>query len=159
MLNMNKRGISPLVSTIVLIMISIGIGFVVMNWGRTQLGEGARCAVDAEMKVVKLNGVPQVCYSGSGESGFIKILIENGANVDVGSLLVTIIGSKQPYNIELKDSAIEKGYTLQKEVPYNFDLFGKVKQVKIAPKIITYPGEPSLLCPEQSLIIAGVRPC
>ena len=125
---MNKKGISPLVSTLLLIVTAIGIGILVMNWGRAELETRAVCSIDTEIKYVSLNDVPQVCYSGSGDNGFIKVLVENGPNINVDSLLFTAIGSSQIYNTALPDSKIEKGYSLQKLIPYNFDLFGKIKQ-------------------------------
>jgi hypothetical protein len=156
---MNKRAISPLVSTIILIVLAVGIGILVMNWGRAQLEAGAKCSIDTEMNIVTLNGIPQVCYSGSAENGFVKFILENGANTDIETIQIRIIGSKEVYLQELSDSAIEKGYTLQKIVPYNFDLFGGIRQVKLAPKIIIYPEEPSLLCPEQAIILENINPC
>jgi hypothetical protein len=156
---MNKKGISPLVSTVILIVLAIGIGIIVMNWGRAQLEAGSKCAVDTEMQFIKLNNVPQVCYSGSGENGFVKFIVENGANIDIGAVQIRIIGSKNVYNYEVPDSAMEKGFTIQKIVPYNFDLFGDVKQIRITPKVVVYPGEPSLSCPEQSIILEDIGEC
>jgi len=156
---MNKKGISPLIATVVLIILAIGVGVIVMNWGRAELEVRSKCAVDTELKIVTLNNEPQICYSGSGDSGFIKFIVENGPNVDIGSLLFTSIGSKKPYNTELSGSSIEKGYTIQKTVPYNYNLFGDIKQVKITPKIIVYSAEPSLICTEQALVLENIKPC
>ncbi|GAF78861.1 unnamed protein product [marine sediment metagenome] len=156
---MNKKAISPLLSTLVLIFLAIGVGIIVMNWGRTEIEVRAVCAVDTGIKIVELNSVPQACYFGSGENSFIKIVVENGPNIDVHSLLFTVIGSKKPYNTELANSFIEKGYTTQKEIPYNFDLFGKIKRIKIVPKIVVYSGESALLCSEQAIILDNINPC
>ena len=156
---MNKRGISPLVSTIVLIFLAIGIGVVVMNWGRAQLEASSKCAIETGMSIVKLNNIPQVCYSGSGESGFIKFIVENGANADIDAVRLRTIGSDEIYMLEVPDSSIEKGYTLQKVVPYNFDIFGKIKQVRLTPKIIVYPEKPGLICAEQAIIVNNVKEC
>ena len=135
---MNKKGISPLISTVILIFLAIGIGVVVMNWGRAQLEAGSKCAINTGMNIVKLNNIPQICHSGSGENGFIKFIVENGANTDISAVQLRVIGSKDIFMLEVSGSSIEKGYTLQKVVPYNFDIFGKVKQVKLTPKIIAH---------------------
>lgn len=156
---MNKKAISPLLSTILLILIAVGIGIIVMNWGRAHLEVGAKCAIDTEMKIVLLNNIPQICYAGSGESGYVSFIVENGVNIDIKAIQFRAIGKKQVYTTELADSSIEKGYTLMKTVPYNFDLFGDIRQIKLTPKIMVYPEEPSILCTEQALILEDIREC
>ena len=156
---MDKRGISPLLSTVILIFLAIGVGVILMNWGRAQLEANAKCAVDTELDFVFLNGDPQVCFDGSGSNGFVKFIVENGVNIDVSSLSVRIIGSEQVYESVLDKSFIEVGSSLQKVVPYDFDVFGKIRQVRITPRIQVYPKEPSLICPEQSLIIESISEC
>ena len=156
---MNKKAISPLLSTIILILIAMGIGIVVMNWGRAQLETSAKCAIDTEMKVVVLNSIPQICYSGSGEEGLIRFIVENGANIDIHSVQLRAIGSKEIYTVELANSGVKKGDALMKIVPYNYNLFGDIRQIKITPKIVIYPGEPSILCSEQALTIERVKEC
>ena len=156
---MNKRAISPLVSTIILIILAIGIGIIVMNWGRAQLEAGAKCSIETDLKVVELNNLPQVCYSGSGDSGFIKFIVENGANTNIETIQLRVIGSEQIYTTDVEESSIEIGYTLQKIVPYNFNIFGKIRQVKLTPKIIVYPGDPLIICPEQAITVENIQEC
>ena len=156
---MNKKAISPLLSTILLIVLAVGIGLVVMNWGRAQLETGAKCAIDSGMKFVELNNKPQICYMGSGDSGYVSFIVENGANVKIKSIQVRIIGSKKIYSTELKDSSIRKGDALMKRVPYNFNLFGQIRQVKLTPKISFYSGDSAILCTEQALKIEKISEC
>lgn len=155
----SKKAMSPLMSTLILIVIAIGIGVIAMNWGRAQLEAGSKCAINTEMSFVELNNVPQICYSGSGENGIIKLIVENGVNTDITSLQLRVIGSNKLYMSELADSYIETGYTLMKIVPYNFKMFGDIKQVKVTPKITLYPEEGAILCPEQSLVIEDIKEC
>jgi hypothetical protein len=130
-----------------------------MNWGRAQLESVAKCSIRTDMEVVELNNVPQVCYSGTGEDGIIKFIVENGANIDIQSLQLRIIGTKEIYTTKLSDSFVEKGYTLQKVVPYNFNIFGKIRQIKLSPYIMVYANEPHIVCPEQGVTIENVREC
>lgn len=154
----SKKAISPLLSTVLLILLAVGVGLVAMNWGRAQLEAGAKCAIDTEMTLVELNNAPQICY-GPGENGFVKFIVENGVNVDIESLQLRIIGTQKVYISELAESSIEKGYTLMKTVPYNSGIFGDIKQIKITPKIVVYPEEGSILCPEQAIVAEDVKEC
>ena len=154
----NKRGMSPLVATIILILFAVVLGVIILNWGRAQIVKSAKCPINCDMNVVYLNGRPQICYAGTGETGYLEFYLENGVNIDVTGILLRVIGEKDLYQTQLGDT-IERGFSLKKTVPYNFDLFGNIKEVKIIPKINTYPGEPSLICQEQAIRITGINPC
>lgn len=149
---------SPLVATIVLILFAVVLGVIILNWGRAQIVKAAKCPINCELNLVSLNNMPQICYAGSGETGYLEFYLENGVNIDVSGILLRIIGEKDLYQTDLKDR-IERGYTLKKTIPYNFNLFGKIQQVKIVPKIETYPGEPPLICQEQALTISNIGGC
>jgi hypothetical protein len=62
------------------------------------------------------------------------------------------------YNFEIKEM-IPKGFSLMKDVPYNFNEYGKIRQLKITPKILLYPNEDPILCPEQAIVIGEIRSC
>jgi hypothetical protein len=155
----SKRGISPLIATLLLVLLATALGVVAMSWGRAQLEEGSYCPVSIELEIIELNQEPQICYAGIGETGFIKFLVENGPNVEVRSLNFRVIGTKDVYIVELLDSSMKKGYPLLKEIPYNYNLFGEIRQIKITPRIVVFPGEDPVLCPEQALIIEDVKVC
>jgi len=155
----NKRGISPLLATVMLVILASALGVIAMSWGRAQLEEGSYCPVVIGLKIIELNQEPQVCRAGSRENGVITFLVENGANVDIHSLNFRVIGTEDIYTLELPNSRIQKGYPLLKNVPYNYDLFGEVRQIKITPRIVLFPGEDPVLCPEQALIIEDIKAC
>ena len=154
---MNKKAVSPLIATLLLIFAAVVLGVLVMNWGRAQVEAGAKCSVVTDMKFIEIGGVDQICYS-AAEKGFIEFTVENGVNVDIEKLHFRVIGSKKVYATELT-GVIEKAGALKQTVPYNGRLFGEVKQVKITPKIILYPGDPAILCEEQAIVAEKVRKC
>jgi flagellin-like protein len=155
---MNKRGVSPLIATILLLVFAIGLGLIVMNWGRAQVEAASRCAVSTGLSIVELNNIPEICYAGQGENGYIHFIIENGPNVDIESILLRIIGEKDVYNVEIKEK-VPIGNSLLKDINYNFNRFGEIRQIKISPKIILYPEEEPILCPEQAIVIGEIRSC
>ena len=155
---MNKRGVSPLIATILLLIFAIGLGVIVMNWGRAQVEAASKCTIDTGLTVVELNNIPEICYAGAGEKGYIHFIVENGPHIDIAALQIRVIGTKKVYNTEIKEP-IQVGYSLLKDIPYNFNQFGKIRQIKISPKVILYPDEAPILCPEQAIIIEDIRSC
>lgn len=155
---MNKRGVSPLIATMLLLFFALGLGVIVMNWGRSQIEAASTCAIDIGFHMIELNNIEEICYAGRGTEGYIHFIVENGPSIDIEGVQLSIIGSKKIYNLELKDK-IKTGYSLLKDIPYDFDNFGSIRQIKISPKIILYEGESTLLCPEQALTIENIRSC
>jgi hypothetical protein len=155
----SKKAISPLLATILLVILASALGVIAMSWGRAQLEEGSYCPVVIGLKIIELNQEAQICRAGAGENGVITFLVENGANVDIHSLNFRVIGTKDIYTLELPESSIPKGYPLLKNIPYNYNLFGQVRQIKITPRIVLFPGEEPVLCPEQALIIEDIKVC
>ncbi len=157
-LKRSKKGISPLLATVLLLIFAVGLGVIVMNWGRAQVEAASKCAVDTGLSIVKLNNIPEICYAGKGENGYVHFIVENGPSVDLEGLQLRIIGTENVYNLEIKES-IPKGNSLLKDISYDFDEFGDIRQIKITPKIMLYPEEKPILCPEQALVTGEIRSC
>ncbi|MBW2966354.1 hypothetical protein KY342_04590 [Candidatus Woesearchaeota archaeon] len=155
----SRKAISPLLATILLVVLATSLGVIAMSWGRAQLEDASYCPITIGLKIIELNQQPQICHAGSGENGVITFIVENGPNVDVSSLNFRVIGSKDVYTVELIRSSIKKGYPLLKNVPYNYDLFGDIRQIKITPRIVLFPGENPILCPKQALIVEDIKEC
>jgi flagellin-like protein len=135
----NKKGVSPLIATILLIAFAVALGAVVMNWGRNveflKEEPGMEKCANINLKVEKINNIPQVFYGGTGPDGFIKFTISNTGSHYIDQLIIWVIGEKDTNIVELKQSSIRVGYPLIKEIKHDFDRYGNVKKLKFIPKI------------------------
>src|SRR3989344_5413410 len=76
----SKKGVSPLIATILLIAFAVALGTVIMNWGLS-LGSSSDdpCAkVALELKKMVDNG--EVRYANRGAEGYLNFVIENTGN-------------------------------------------------------------------------------
>lgn len=151
----SKKGIAPLVATVLLIVLAAGLGVVVLNFGRAQIEIAAQCAVNIGMKFVVLNNKPQVCFE--REKSQVFFIVENGPQIPVEGILLRVIGQKEVLNQDVPDSEIEKVGTILKYIPYNLNEFGEVRQIRLTPKITLYDQE--ITCTEQSVELEEVRDC
>ena len=103
---MNKRGIAPLVATLLLISFAISLGVVIMNFGRAQVELEAQCAIDIGLRLAEIGGKEDICFN-QGKSE-IRFTIENGVNIDVEGLIVNIIGTEKADTFELNDAKMSK---------------------------------------------------
>ena len=152
---MNKKGVQPLVATIMLIVLAVGLGVVVMNFGRAQIESAAQCAVDIGLKIVQLNEKPQLCFDRAKSQLFF--IVENGQQLPVESLKLRVIGQKEVLNQDVPESTIERLGTALKYIPYDIAKFGDIRQVRLTPEVTLYDAK--IVCTEQALAIEQVRDC
>lgn len=152
---MNKRAVSPLLATAILLSISIGLGVVVMSWGEEYVSEHATFAQ-------KLEEVPKTCtainfniFSALGESelcwrnGFLSFIIDNGPQIAIEDILIRLLGTEGVLNLEsLLSKPLEKAHS--ELIKLNYAGIGNPIQLKVTPKIKT--DKEIVYCIEQSKV-------
>lgn len=134
---MNNRGVSPLVATLILILISAGLGGMVMAYGESYIEERAEfvgrayeteasCG-DVALNFVDIDGDPHVCIN--PEARTVKMFVESG-RADVPSSKLKLVGSDDIFTKDIS-TKIAKGDTEKLEVSYTN--IGEVKQIKLTP--------------------------
>ena len=158
---MNKRGISPLVTTILLIAFAIALGLVVMNWGKSYIEEKAEFTAgpsDAsgcglvELGIIQINERDKICYNPNDFS--IEVFLENGPDATINNLEVRVVGSQGIKTIDsVLDKPVEAGVSAQVRFNYPSGL-GDVQQVKLTPVI----GE-GTSCSKESVVSENIIQC
>jgi len=143
----NKRGVSPLIATVLLIAFAVALGAVVMNWGRSYAQETAdtvrtksdkdvKCSIDVDLEIARIGGAPELCYGGSGTTGYVYFIINNVGTAKITQIDFTVIGNKAVYsNSTLNGTSIPVAGSLRQNISYSYTTYGKIKQVRIIPKI------------------------
>jgi flagellin-like protein len=87
MLTLNKRGISPLIATVLLLVFALTMGGMVMNFTQTSTVElrdeasqkmerGLTCSLDLVIRVFEINSNKYICYNRSGTNN-LEVIVEN----------------------------------------------------------------------------------
>jgi len=150
-----KKGITPLMATLLLISFAVAVGVVFMNVARAQVEDGAQCAVDVGMKLANIAGSGDFCYDTAKQE--LKFTIENGVNQNIEGLIVNVIGTEKAETFELNDAKVIKAGTYVGHVKYNLAAAGTIRQVKISPKVVLYDEE--LICSEFAVVVESVSNC
>ncbi len=151
----NKRGITPLIATFLLITFAVALGVVIRNFGRAQVEETAECAIDIGLHFAEIDGKQQICYDAVKNA--LKFTVENGINTKVEGLVVNVIGVEKAETYELEDAQIVRAGTYLAHLQYETISGGAIRQVKITPKI-TFE-EQEQICVEKALIVEQVEDC
>ena len=134
----SKKGVSPLIATILLIAFAVALGSVIMNWGlNLNFGKPADKCSSVAIKIRDTDNF-EVCYGGAGKDGYINFILDNVGIVDINGLTILIVGEKGTRLFELQKT-IKKGTLFDKkdkEISYDSAMYGNVKQVQFIPKIV-----------------------
>ena len=156
----NKRGVSPLIATVLLISFAVALGAVVMNWGRNlDISIPGDVCADVSIKLRNINNV-QVCHTGTGKNGYINFIIDNNGNRDIDGLGIWVTGEKGTKLLNFNDFSINVGELLDikdQSVKYDFDTYGNIKNIQFFPKI---KKEDSLeICARNSVKASNIGVC
>lgn len=156
----SKKGVSPLIATILLIAFAVALGSVVMNWGiNLNLGKSLDRCRSVEIKIRNI-GNAEACFGGFGPNGYVNFIIDNIGAADVSGLAVWITGEKDTMFFELDSALIKKGSLYEKkdkEVSYDFNAYGNIKQVQFIPKI--KPEQITEICSKNSVKAEKIGVC
>lgn len=137
-----RKGISPLISTLLLMLFAIALGIVVMSWGHSTYTP-FRCE-DTKLKVLTLNDLPQICI----RNKILYFTLQNiGISPVVGVKVVTI--NSDILSQELK-TRLEGGDVVRLSTKTNSEY---IKKVILTPMIRAGP------CPNQGIEIENINLC
>lgn len=158
----NKKGISPLIATVLLIGFAIALAILVYFWWGNILREQAqKQLVEAPIicaEQVELSAKDATCYNEVSPTGdyFVLLYLENKGSVTIDDLRVRIIGATSSTTVTIGEG-LKKTQTKQTSVPYNIGTIGQVKQVVVEPILIR--GGKSTTCREQAITLTNIPAC
>jgi len=147
-MKLNKKAISPLASTITMLMFAVLLGAIVMSWGSNySVKEEKECDKTA-VGIMKFNNEPQACSTGEK----ISFVIENNGKSLIDGFRVFVIGE----NIFRDDIQLmlSSGDVARSSFPY--DGIIKPEAVKFVPRIEEKGF--STLCASNALTV-DIKPC
>ena len=176
-----KRAISPLVATVLLIAFAVALGAIVMNWGKgyietqaetteTQGGIQTDCARYIDLNIVKISGERQICYNEStgseNDTGILKYVLRNDGTLDIPGFKIQVIGENGAENIDAWNESIPSGGVLSSKgmdnaslYTYNKTIVGNVTQITFKPYIDVAGQSENVVCPKGELSVDNVDTC
>lgn len=157
---LNKRSVSPLIATVLLISFAVALGSVVLNWGKNlDISRPGDSCSGAAIKIRNI-GEGEVCYSGSGSGAFINFILDNSGSADIAGLGIWIVGDKGTKLLDLDNLEIKSGELLNVEddrAKYDFNTYGKINHIQFIPKVKTGTGID--ICPKNSVKAEKIGIC
>lgn len=150
---MNKRAITPLISTVLLVSFAVLLGIIVMSWGRTTYAaqqETMSCE-QSGLGIIEINEVPEICYN----SGKIRFTVENQGQTEVNGFKISILGETGIQQFEL-DWFMRVGDIEEIATDYDASV-AFIRKIKIVPVITSYGVD--YICPKGGVEIDRIALC
>lgn len=169
----SKKGVSPLIATVLLIAFAVALGAVVMSWGKgyvTDLQDSAKdssdssmiCTSDVNPSIVQVDRIDQICLNRTDPSSTentVYAIVQNSPRRDVERFEARVIGldSKVPVTIDLaNESSLDNGASRLMTIVYNNSI-GDPALVALTP-VILYGGD-EIRCNDNDLSAIDIRTC
>lgn len=149
---MNKSGVSPLISTIILLVFATGLGAIVMSWGSSyaQVEIKESCS-KTSISIVEIKSRPKACIS----QGSVYYTIQNTGETNIYDYRITLIGSKGIDTIDV-DQKIDIGEIVNGYQVYNHANVERVDKIIFMPRL---DNGKIISCPKSSATLDYVDVC
>jgi flagellin-like protein len=166
-----KKAVSPLIATVLLIAFSVALGAVVMNWGRTFVGEQTKkvdtdseivmkCSVDILLQYVEINSREQVCLeSGTGN---LRIIVQNLGSQNATGVSIRFIddiGSVYTYTEASGDLAAGAAKKYNVTRGYGGMLWTNLTYLAVSPMIRTPGASSNQVCSGNKIETSSITTC
>lgn len=148
---MGKKGLSPMVSTVIMLVFAIGLGGLVITWGKSNLEVGGKGCASASLGIVSVGGKPLICSTGKS----LQATISNDGSTPIAYIKLSLIGSQETYSVRLSQP-ISPGDAAKASflIP---ETFGKIQKALFTPVILAE--ETELACPKFGAAIESIGDC
>ena len=157
---LNKRGVSPLIATVLLISFAVALGSVVLNWGRNlDISKPGDVCAGVSIKIRHIIS-SEVCYAGSGKNTFIQFILDNNGNADIDGISIWVTGTSGTKLLDFNGMAIKKSELLtikDNTIVYDSITNGPIKSIQFFPKIKN--GNSLEICAKNAIKATDIKTC
>ncbi len=145
---LSKKGVSPLIAAVLLVVIVVVLGAAVMSLFQNYVKEGEKqvtvgkesikCGRDVGIGWVLVNNDYQVCNASAEDDDMasLNLMIENTGSMDILDAQVRIVGSHGIItNNSVLNSSLGIGQSALINMTYDPEVLGEFRQVKVVPRI------------------------
>jgi len=124
----NKRAVSPLLATIVLIGFAVAIGAVIMSWGKTALQKvetPTPTEIEPDLAWYMGSNIENICYTDDG----ISFTLKGSPKIKIGGVFVASKGSSDYVVGDKIDFPKSETENINVKVPYDSTKYGEISQL------------------------------
>lgn len=165
-----KRGVSPLIATVLLIAFAVGLSAIVMNWGKqyvqdtaemtqTKSNQEVACNLDVSIRWVEIGGVDRVCFDDSAIPTKLVYIFENGPYLDLSGYVLRVLYANSTFMHQDNVATILKAYPMSSSFtfPPSITATSNITMVEIVPRVSVDGSD--LTCANRAIRVENLRHC
>lgn len=123
----SKRGVSPLIATVLLIGFAVAIGAVIMNWGSAVVAETDGDAVEQNfLKWYMGNNIENVCF----DDNRISLEVKGSPKINIKAANVVAIGTKDKFvSDKIIDIPQDEEVVWPVDIPFDRSRYGDLIKI------------------------------
>jgi len=122
-----KKGVSPLIATVLLLAFAVALATVVIN-----IYPSGKCNL-ADVGIATINGKQRICYDESSKD--IKVFMENKGKNDILGFKIRVSGETDTLNIEHISLKLQQNEEKKMTFEYDVDTYGQILDLEIFPMV------------------------
>lgn len=167
----SKKGLSPLIAAVLLIVVVVGIGAVVTGIVRnyvtenkqviTEKASDMKCGVEVSINVPTVADTLLVCNDTPNK--FINVTLENTGSADIDDIQLKVFGvngfdaNDEAWTSQMS-GAFESGDTQRLQLNWSVDI-GDLQQIKIVPRVKVVGRSDKAYCTDAALTYTDFVSC
>lgn len=173
---MNKKGLSPLIAAVLLIVVVVGIGAVVTGIVRnyvtenkqviTEKSSDMKCGVEVAINIPTVGDELRICNGTGPAPGTpnITFTMENSGSATIDELQVKFFGTggfsaQDTVFTDTGYGVFESGDTREISVTYDISNIGDLQQVKLVPRVKVVGRSEKAYCTDAALSFTDFVQC
>ena len=164
----NKKAISPLIASVLLIVVVVGIGAVITGIVRNYVTEGKqtitekssdmKCGTEIMIEVPVVASEMKICKNQTAET--ITFILQNTGSAMIDDLQVKVFGTNGfDANDTVMATGLAVGNTSSYTVEYDAGSVGAILEVKLVPRIKVVGRTDKAYCTDSGLTFADLGDC
>lgn len=177
-LERNKKAVSPLIASVLLIVVVVGIGAVVTGIVRNYVTENkqtitqkegeTKCGTDIALDIPVVADKYKICKANAGATGtYILFTLQNTGSATVDDLQIKVFGTAGFTSVDSVvtnatlgiTSGMDVGDTVTINWTYTNSTIGTLQEVKIIPRISIVGRTEKAFCSDSGLSFADLETC
>ncbi len=142
----SKKGMSPLLATVILIAFAVAIGAMIVNWS-TNINMNS--CKSARIEFLTIRGSPSICYL----NNTLRIVVVSKGEVPLSGLKITMTDKSLNIHERIIEKEAKKGDTIRIELPYNKSI------VRIDVYPIIEQLDSSKICIDNGIYVEDINEC
>ncbi len=157
-----KKGMSPLLATILLIAFAISLGALIMSLGRhiptdeTDYVNASKICSKVNFEVYKVGEKESICFD--KEAGKINFIAVNRGSKSIDSMQIWVIG-KRLYTKEILDNPLRPNIPIEKKIDYDASFYGTISEAQFIARVDDPELENPILCVDHPIVVKDIGEC